>query len=113
MGLAFQNLKPGDPLCRLFVDTTVAYNHTEDGAEDRDEQESVPFLKAVWARYVRACQQGEDMAKLDLKLCDYHEHANDEEREACEKERRDTHGDKSDDSDHSDDSYQSYYSYSD
>jgi hypothetical protein len=38
------------------------------------------LLKAIWARFIKRRQQSENMATLSLKLCDYHEHA-DQERD--------------------------------
>ncbi|KAF3031567.1 hypothetical protein E8E11_000002, partial [Didymella keratinophila] len=80
--LAFQNLSSEDFLYYLLIDVTMAYDYAEDGAEDREEQ-----------------KKEEDLANLSLKLCDYREHADDEERKACEMKKGDVESDQSYDND--------------
>ena len=80
---AFANLPAESPMCRLFVDM---YFHHEQLEIDRAECTNADFMRAMWERYVRSCI-GDEEPDNGLKLCDYHEHTTQEERELCEKQR--------------------------
>lgn len=70
-----------------------------EGAENdeiRMGDTSVAFLQAIRSRYIRLLRGAQKGVKNKLRLCDYDNHATDEERKACEKERG---GAGSDDSD--------------
>ena len=87
---AFIHLPPGSPLRRFLVDV-----HCEK-ADDRhwpayaqrtpsQDQEQLEFYEDVLQRFTLL--HLDQQARGPLDLCDYHEHASDEERRACAAER--------------------------
>jgi hypothetical protein len=81
---AFANLPEESPMCRLLVDM---YFHYENLEIDRDRCTNAAFMRAIWKRYVRYHCTREKRRGFDLKLCDYHDHATEEERKVCEEHR--------------------------
>ncbi|KAJ4378207.1 hypothetical protein N0V86_005907 [Didymella sp. IMI 355093] len=86
--LAFRCLSHRDPLLRLLVDMFLVH-----GKEDSDELVEiygyVPFLQAMWRRYIvysNALGDGEEML-VELDPCNYHDHTSDGEMTACKKRR--------------------------
>ncbi|KAF9693833.1 hypothetical protein EKO04_008115 [Ascochyta lentis] len=76
---AFRHLKARDPICRLLVDV-FCYNDDIFSISDRADYKCIPFLQAIWDRYIHHVYGS---ASFQLTLCDYHEHDTVEERKAC------------------------------
>lgn len=89
---AFEHLNHQDPLCRLLVDLFPVYDKP-DPEGFHQWYVCVPFLQAVWCRYISHCkalENGEEnLYRLDL--CNYHDHETGEERRACKKGRGDVY----------------------
>jgi hypothetical protein len=85
---AFANLSTEDPVLNLMVDKHCAVFSEEldeyDGEKQRRCQLPSEFLIRVMLRYSRVKNAG---WKDELKPCDYHGHASEEERKKCQAER--------------------------
>ena len=82
---AFARLSADNPMCRLLVDLFCRHESL-DGIR-REEFVNVAFLQATWHRYAYF-RRTEDVDIGDnLRLCNYHEHATDEEKTICEEAR--------------------------
>mgnify|MGYP004506209227 CR=1 FL=1 len=82
---AFKHLSATSPMRRLLVDLFCHYESLE--GFDRHVLTNLVFLQAMWQRYVHSrCNEDQDIAE-GLKLCDCHEHTNEGDRKACEKNR--------------------------
>ncbi|KAF2035330.1 hypothetical protein EK21DRAFT_106870 [Setomelanomma holmii] len=85
----FEHLHPETPLCR-FISDAVCY-HESPTTYDSKTIDSLPFLRSIWRRYAVLvhddCGHGADPGAYKLRLCDYHEHADDVEKEACQNVR--------------------------
>ncbi len=94
---AFENLHDTSPLCRLLVDFFCDYadHDTWDDVGGKDWivtchafEEGTPlmFFRSALQRYAQYAL-GERPFDANLEVCDYHEHKDAEEREACAVER--------------------------
>jgi hypothetical protein len=83
---AWKHLKGEDPLCRLLVDMFCSQD--DDDYKQCEYYTSVPFLQAVWIRYIKAHHYGTGHNRLPLELCDYHEHDTEEEGKICKGNRK-------------------------
>jgi hypothetical protein len=57
--------------------------------DDHEEYDCMPFLQAMWRRYIvyrNAVENGEKKL-VDLDPCNYHDHKSDGEMTACKKRR--------------------------
>ena len=82
---AFEHLQVKDPLCRLLVDQQCHYGVLNN--PQRAEFANLNYIKAVWERLVYLKNTLGMAAKKDPNICDYHEHRNEEERQACKRNR--------------------------
>ncbi|KAH3948663.1 hypothetical protein HBH70_071730 [Parastagonospora nodorum] len=81
---AFEHLDVGSPLCHFLADVTCYVDILD--PLDPDDVNSLPFMRMLWLRYkemIGKASRNDD----ELQLCDYHEHADKEEREECEAKR--------------------------
>lgn len=83
---AFDHLLIPDPMCRLLVDLQWYYECP--GGTERTEFDNAAFVQAIWQRYVYLNRSDDKSFDDVLQLCDYHDHATQEERETCEKRRK-------------------------
>jgi hypothetical protein len=95
---AIEQLNAKNPLCRLLIDVSVRYNwdHPESGTPYQNSRFGPWSMEYLLAIAHRATQiigglrlKGKHMSDFRLKLCDYHEHKNDDEKKNCEE--KDTH----------------------
>jgi hypothetical protein len=87
----FEKLPHGSPLCLFLVDL-----HCEKADERHwmalssrtpsQDREQLVFYEAVLVQYAQLLRL-DQQAHGAVNLCDYHEHASDEERQACAAER--------------------------
>ena len=83
---AFAHLSADDPMCRLLVDLFCRYEILDDDA-GHEEFVNIAFLQTMWHRYVYFCRTKDVDIDDKLSLCNYHEHATDEEKTTCEEAR--------------------------
>ncbi|KAH8730249.1 hypothetical protein GQ44DRAFT_823580 [Phaeosphaeriaceae sp. PMI808] len=81
--LAFDELDSGDPLCQFLVDVQCYLGkRMKDGFHSFS---SKPFLNGVLGRYRQIIDGQIIKNRIKMKLCDYHEHGDQEDGDACKK----------------------------
>jgi hypothetical protein len=91
---AFEHLSTTSPLCRFLVDVVCFMDgclHSK--PIDPQSITSLPFLRMVWQSYkesggVNPVSPLDNL--FDPELCNYHEHRDWDEKDACWKRRRDS-----------------------
>jgi hypothetical protein len=88
--LAFDSLQPDSNMCRMLVDL-YCYWEDYEYTEKYDEPFHTMFLKRVWRRYAMLVQKnnkpGTCTFSYTLDICDYHNHANKDEKNSCKAEQ--------------------------
>jgi len=97
ISLAFRWLRPSTPLCRYLIDVSIYYDCCEkDGTTpyemDGTEKYPAEFLLGIARRATQVIGgirwQEKNIRDFELDICDYHEHKDNEEKEACKKDRK-------------------------
>jgi hypothetical protein len=92
INLAFRDLNPDSPVCRMLVDLYCYYQRDKPERYHEDDDCDHAFVLKMWQRHRKlggTCgQSGEVSYSYSLDICDYHDHATDEEKQACKKEQK-------------------------
>lgn len=93
--LAYGSLSDGDPLLRMITDVFCQYADTTNNPNLWEAYRCVPFLQSLWKRFHQKWRktignhgkQGKNMRPYVRGLCEYHDHANEDEMWSCEEQR--------------------------
>lgn len=93
----FAQLPPSSALLKLIVDVDCRYHVMNEGkteAEKKSASRKLPpeFLASAYVRHSYAMgriRRGEWELRYELRVCDYHEHAEQKERDECPRNKED------------------------